>query len=94
MGFVSTYRENIPGLPNFDTGAGYKDPLAITVENVQKHLVGWMTVSQLATSMNITTYQAKEMLRKFLRENNFTVTYEGTEELWSNFHETKSNPQS
>jgi hypothetical protein len=87
---LHTYREQIPGLPNLHTGEGYKDPLAITLENVKRHLVGWMTVDQLAASMCIQTRQAKDVLRSFLRENRFTATYEAGEELWSNFDSTRS----
>jgi hypothetical protein len=84
---MSNYREDTPGLPNLYNGKGYADPLAINLANVQKHLVGYMTIDELAKSMHITTHQAKNHLQAFLIEHKLTCIKEDGVSRWSNFHE-------
>ncbi len=80
-------RPDCPGIPDIFTGVATQDPIAITLGNIQSHLVGWMTLENLARSMRILTPQAKALLLTFLTEHHdFAHTKEDGVEKWSNFH--------
>lgn len=83
-------RHETPGVPDLFTGRAQKDPLPITIENVHDHLVGWMTLEQIARSLGLATAQSKTFLLNFLNEHHdFAQTREDGIVKWSNFQEKR-----